>query len=191
MNTALNMPIRKKGEQAVFSNGPFAMTLVVIAEAMFFIGLVCTYFVTRTAATVWPPLGQPRLPVEATLLNTVVLLLSAVSMWMAVYFSQSRKSLNKMWLSWATTILLGSLFLMLQGNEWVNLLSFGLTANSSLYGGFFYLIIGAHALHAAFGILALMSLPLWYKEGRLGVFSIYWYFVVGLWPIIYISVYLV
>ena len=65
----------------------------------------------------------------------------------------------------------------------------------STYASFFYLIVGAHALHAVVGLGALGRIWLLLRAGRLepGTFqavSLFWYFVVGLWPILYLLVYL-
>ena len=58
----------------------------------------------------------------------------------------------------ALAIALGTVFVSVQGYEWVQLISFGLTITSSTYGGVFYLIIGAHGLHVIGGLLALACL---------------------------------
>jgi heme/copper-type cytochrome/quinol oxidase subunit 3 len=81
-----------------------------------------------------------------------------------------------------------------QGWEWTQLLGQGLTMLSSQHGAFFYLIIGIHGLHCVAAILALT----WaYRRLATGVLAastfqavrVFWYFVVGLWPIIYWRVY--
>jgi cytochrome c oxidase subunit 3 len=66
---------------------------------------------------------------------------------------------------------------------------------SSTYGGFFYLIVGLHALHAiaALAVLTLACLQLqrgWLASSQLATAGVFWYFVVGLWPILYGLVYL-
>ena len=76
------------------------------------------------------------------------------------------------------------------------MIDYGLTIGSSNFGSFFYLIVGAHALHvvAALGALVFVFTQLKQNrltEGALGAARIFWYFVVGLWPILYILVYLV
>ncbi len=73
----------------------------------------------------------------------------------------------------------------LQGYEWVRLIGFGLTTTSSIYGGFFYLIVGAHALHVLAG-LTFLAAVFWLCRSRATVVaaSIYWFFVVGLWPVL-------
>ena len=92
---------------------------------------------------------------------------------------------------------LGIVFVSVQGYEWVQLISFGLTITSSTYGGVFYLIIGAHGLHVIGGLLALLAcLRRLYSTSQqltidnLRAAQIFWYFVVGVWPILYTLVYL-
>ena len=52
------------------------MLIFVGTEVMFFAGLVSAFTIARSHALGWPPPGQPRLPVLATALNTLVLLAS-------------------------------------------------------------------------------------------------------------------
>jgi len=92
-------------------------------------------------------------------------------------------------------MLLGGFFVLFQGAEWVALLSQGLTLTSSTLGSFFYLIVGLHALHAvvAIGLLAYAWLRLqrgWLVQSQLVTAEVFWYFVVGLWPVLYGVVYL-
>lgn len=96
-----------------------------------------------------------------------------------------------------TAILSGATFLIIQGSEWVQLIRFGLTTRSSLYGAFFYTIIGAHAIHVFAGLLALLYLHSCTRKAnvknlksKLDSCGIYWYFVVSIWPILYYLVYL-
>ena len=49
-------------------------------ETMFFAGLISAFFVLRLAAPVWPPPLQPRLPVLVTGINTLILLASSAAM---------------------------------------------------------------------------------------------------------------
>jgi len=82
-----------------------------------------------------------------------------------------------------------------QGREWVALLRDGLTMTSSTYGAFFYLIVGTHGLHALAAIGAL-GWAWWRLRGerlepaQFAAVQIFWYFVVLLWPVLYIRVYL-
>ena len=98
----------------------------------------------------------------------------------------------------ARTGLLGATCLAAQGYEWPRLLTFGLTAPSGIYGGTFYTLVGAHAVHVLGALVWLSIILMGTRSGpsatpnrsRVLVFGMYWYFVVGLWPILYTLVYL-
>ena len=167
----------------------------ILTEAMFFAGLISAFTVSRAGAVggIWPPPGQPMLPVAQTALNTVALILSAVALWYSgkVFKEDPVRAKRPFQIS----VALGALFVCMQGFEWFNLLAAGLTLQSSTYGAFFYLIVGAHALHAIFGIAVLAYVYRLLHQGLLSrptmaAMQLFWYFVVGLWPVIYIVVYL-
>jgi cytochrome c oxidase subunit 3 len=165
------------------------------SEVMLFAGLVSAFLVSRASAAFWPPLNQPRLPVAVTGLNTGLLVLSGFTMWRVVRLLHQHDS--KRAVRWMTvTVLLGAMFLAIQGSEWARLIHFGLTMTSSVYGGMFYLIVGAHALHlaAALAVLSFVTTRVWrgrYKSDLRGIVacSVYWSFCVILWPILYALVY--
>ena len=165
------------------------------SEVMLFAGLISAFLVSRASAPFWPPANQPRLPVVITGLNTGLLLLSGLTMWRVVHSLRQRDKRGAMrWMG--ATILLGALFLVIQGSEWAGLIGFGLTMTSSTYGGMFYMIVGAHALHlvVAVAVLLFVASRVWrgrYEVDFRGVVacSVYWSFVVILWPIIYALVY--
>ena len=100
------------------------------------------------------------------------------------------------WLSVAA--ILGGIFLAVQGYEWVRLVHFGLTMSSSTYGTTFYTLIGTHALHVAGALVWLLALLGLAMAGRVSRERgtavrgcvLYWHFVVGLWPILFVAVYL-
>jgi cytochrome c oxidase subunit 3 len=168
------------------------MLIFVFAEAMLFAGLISAFSIIRSAALAWPPPGQPRLPFEATAFNTAMLLLSGALLVVARRrFGRDRRSALTPLLA---SVLLGGAFVVFQGAEWVALLGQGLTLTSSSLGSFFYLIVGIHALHAivALGVLANAWLRLrggWLASSQLGAAEVFWYFVVGVWPVIYLVVY--
>ncbi|MEE3326780.1 MAG: heme-copper oxidase subunit III [Myxococcota bacterium] len=187
-------PIDRTARKPVVPHGVLGMLLFVLTEIMVFSGLISAFTIAKASAPIWPPPGQPRLPVEATAFNSLILLASAVALIFAhrAFHKGDREGMRQpMWLALG----LGSTFVIIQGYEWVRLLSEGLTMTSSSYGAFFYLIVGIHALHAfaAIGLLAVATLRLqsgWLTPGFFGATEIFWFFVVGVWPIIYFVVYL-
>src|SRR5262245_3984388 len=99
------------------SNARIAIVMLMVAETMLFTTLIGGYIVLRGAAGVWPPPGQPRLPLVVTWVNTGVLFLSCFTMWRA-WRALVTKSPQQLRLSLAETALLGSTFLAIQGTEW-------------------------------------------------------------------------
>jgi heme/copper-type cytochrome/quinol oxidase subunit 3 len=173
------------------------MLFFLSAETMFFAGLISAFFVLRLSAAVWPPPLQPRLPVLVTGLNTLVLLASSVAMIAAIRAvrrSDGRALVERL----AATAALGVLFLAVQGYEWARLIHYGLTVTSGAYGATFYTLIGIHAAHVLgalvwLGVALRLATQGHFVEGRLSglrACATYWHYVVGLWPILYVTVYL-
>src|ERR1700722_18688570 len=176
-------------------NSVLAMIIFIVMEIMFFAGLMSAHTIAKATVLggVWPPAGQPRLPVERTAFNTAILLLSGALLFIAS--RRARDGYEKALAYLAGAIATGIAFVLLQGVEWVALLREGLTMTSSAHGAFFYLIVGAHALHAVVAIGALAAIYFPMRRGTLApstfaATQVFWYFVVLLWPVIYLRVYL-
>lgn len=181
------------GRRQLAPNGILAMLIFVVAETMLFAGFVSAFTIMRTSALVWPPPGQPRLPVMETAVNTGLLMASGVAL--ALAGRAFRRHAPDARSPLLATLLLGSAFVVLQGREWVQLLAQGLTITSSALGSFFYLIVGLHAIHAvvALGLVAAAWTRLrrgFLPPALLGVTEVFWYFVVGIWPFLYWRLYL-
>lgn len=183
--------------RAVVSNGAIGMALFLGTETMLFAALISAYLILRAASDNWPPLGQPRLPVAVTGLNTLVLLASAVTMRCATIAGGKHETDRaNTWLS--VTVLLGVAFLIVQGTEWSRLLHYGLNASSSTFGATFYTLIGCHATHVLAAVLTLLVIRFrlrrggrfsHIRHGTLETVELYWLFVVAVWPILYVLVY--
>lgn len=180
---------------AVVPSGVLAMLIFVFTEIMFFTGLVSAFLITRASIGpgAWPPPGQPRLPVGTTALNTLALLASAPLLFLAL--RALRRAQPAASLRLAAAIALGATFLVGQGREWIALLHEGLTLRSSVHGSFFYIIVGCHGLHALAALIALgwAFLRLRAQALRpdtLAAISVFWFFVVGVWPFLYYEIYL-
>lgn len=177
----------------ILPSAVMGMLIFVIAEMMMFAGLMSAFSIVKAGALGWPPPGQPRLPVEATAFNTAALLASAVFLFVASSRYKRNRNLAKRPLF--TAMGLGVIFVAFQGYEWISLIRQGLTLTSSNHGSFFYLIVGMHGLHAIAGLAALGGAALKLSRGRLvpssfAASQVFWYFVVGLWPVLYFMVYL-
>jgi heme/copper-type cytochrome/quinol oxidase subunit 3 len=188
---------RDPARRRLLDNVVLATIFVIGGEIMFFAGLVFSFWIVRLASPVWPPPLQPRLPVGVTAANTVVLLASSGAMVAATRAcarGQGRKFVDRL----ALVAALGTLFLAVQGYEWIRLVGFGLTVTSGAYGATFYTLIGAHAAHVVAALAWLGITLMLAARGRftgpraaaVTACAMYWHFVVALWPVLYVSVYL-
>jgi cytochrome c oxidase subunit 3 len=178
----------------VVPNAVLGTLLFVIAEAMLFAGLIAAFTIVKSGALgTWPPIGQPRLPVESTAFNSAVLFLSGGVLFQAR--RAFRVSPERAAVPLLVASLLGAFFVVFQGYEWVAMLRQGLTMASSIHGGFFYLIVGVHALHAIGALVMLFRAWIAIKRGApqpdlFAAAQVFWVFVIGVWPVIYLTVYL-
>lgn len=184
--------VAEQRREPLVPSGVMGMLIFVFTEVMLFAGMISAFTIIRSSAVVWPPPGQPRLPFEATAFNTAVLLLSgAALLWTRRTFNRSRAAARTPLI---VAIALGAFFVVVQGAEWVAMIGQGLTLTSSTLGSFFYLIVGAHALHAL-AALVLLGVTLtrlqrgWLASSQLGTAEVLWYFVVAVWPVLWLVVY--
>jgi heme/copper-type cytochrome/quinol oxidase subunit 3 len=185
-----------RGDEPPVASLYIAILLFIGAEIMFFAGLIGAFIVFRFGSTIWPPPLQVRLPVEVTGVNTGILLFSACTMfrsWKAANRGDLKKLSQGLWI----TAVLGTVFLAVQGYEWMRLLGFGLSM-SGVYGATFFTIIGCHGLHVFAALCWLLVVLRMARAGRFSVrrhfaldlCGMYWAFVVVLWPVLYTLVYL-
>jgi len=186
--------VRPGARREVVPSGLLGMVIFVGTEVMFFAGLISAFTISKAGAPrgAWSlPAGQV-LPLASTAVNTVALFASGALLWIAGRQYRARSPAAAQTL--LAAVFLGSLFVMLQGREWVGLIGRGVTLRSSALGAFFYVIVGTHAAHAV-AALAGLGVAWWrLRAGRLsyGFFlaaQTFWYFVVLIWPVIYARVY--
>ena len=178
----------------LIANYQFGVILFIATELMFFAALVSAFIVIKaSASSQWaPPLGA-MLPKEVTLINAFILLMSGLFMFLSARaFQNSDVSRCKAYFKQA--IFLALVFVGVQGFEWVRLLSHGMTISSGIFGACFYLIVGAHAIHAFSGAIGLTVMYYWLNREALSTdglwaMQIFWTFVVAVWPILYWLVY--
>ena len=194
-NESVQRSTRLQPRQKLLPDAVLGVVIFIITEAMLFAGLISAFVIAKagTPSGLWPPPDQPRLPVEETMINTVALVISGILVYVAN--RKFRKAPKSAILPMGIALLLGAFFLAFQGMEWIALLGEGLMMQSSNHGAFFYLIVGTHGLHVLGGLSALGGLFFQLRSGTLGADalwagSIFWYFVVALWPLLYWQVYL-
>lgn len=179
------------------SNARLGILLLIAAEAMLFGGLIGAHLVFRFGSRAWPPPGLPNLPVFVTLLNTIVLLASGVPLTFGLHAIRrgDRAGLLR---GVGLTAALGLIFLLVQGEEWVRLIGYGLRVSSGPYGSTFYTLVGFHGLHVL-GAVVWLGFVLFSaarkrftprRHAAVELVTIYWYFVIGVWAVLFPLVYL-
>jgi cytochrome c oxidase subunit III len=176
----------------------FGMTIFLASEAMLFAGLIAGYIVLRLSSPAWPPSAEyPKLPVVLTGINTVFLITSSFT----YHFAEVAVKKGKKGTAWLfLTVLLGSLFLCIQGYEWYHMHHEGLWFNTGgVYGSSFFVLTGFHGLHVLIGVLMIA----WALIRQLGgaytaqshtyliLAGMYWHFVDVVWLFLYSVLYLV
>ena len=178
----------------LLADSVFGMLIFVATEAMFFTALISAFVIIKAGVTVWaPPLGV-RLAVIATASNTLLLLLSAVLLQQAGHLFATEGSTPRVQTLFSSAALLGTCFALFQGYEWLRLIDYGMTMTSGIFGACFFLLIGTHGLHAVAAVTAMTYLSVRLKRHKLRLeqvraMQIFWYFVVGIWPVLYGLVY--
>ena len=186
--------VRPVAQREVVPSGLLGMVIFVGTEVMFFAGLLSAFTISKAGAPVFEwnlPAGQV-LPLAETAVNTLALFASGALVWVAGRQRRAGSSAAAQTLLAAT--LLGALFVMLQGREWLSLIAGGVTLSSGALAAFFYVIVGTHAVHALAALIGL-GVAWWrLRAGRLSKGFLlgaqtFWYFVVLIWPVIYARVY--
>jgi heme/copper-type cytochrome/quinol oxidase subunit 3 len=167
------------------------------SDCMFFGTLIATYMVYKNRS-VDGPLPRGTFDVPYTSVSAFVLLLSSLTMVLALAAIQ--KGEERRMRTWLTaTALLGCVFLGGQFYEFTSFYRDGLTLSSNLFGSTFFTLTGFHGTHVFIGVFWLLSLVAQSVRGRLHkehslwveIAGLYWHFVDIVWILIFTLVYLI
>jgi cytochrome c oxidase subunit III len=173
-------------------------TIVWLAsELMFFAGLFAMFFTVKAQNETehWPP-EPTHLNVPYALVVTIVLVASSLTCQLGV-FAAERGDVFGLRRWYTITLVMGTIFVLGQAYEYVQLVSEGTTIPSSAYGTVFYLTTGFHGLHVTGGLIAFVYLLIRTRLSKFTpaqatsaiVVSYYWHFVdvvwIGLFSVIY------
>ena len=157
--------------------------LALAVMVMLFASFTSAYIV-RSSGEDWVPLQVPSM----IWLNTVLLLVSSVTVEIARRrFNQWKPIAFRKWM-WATAIL-GSGFLVGQFMAWNQLAAQGIFVSSHPHSSFFYVLTGVHAVHILGGLGALAYVLFLATRYRLTpgdssspeLSATYWHFVDLVW----------
>jgi heme/copper-type cytochrome/quinol oxidase subunit 3 len=170
----------------------------ILSEATFFVFLISAFVYYAVYGKTRDPHALSGLNLSAAAVFTFFLLASSFTLWRAERNLEHRN--HKGFFAWLTvTIVLGLVFILGQGREYLELLHRGVTLNSSLFASSFFTLTGFHGLHVCVGLIGLL-IVLWlgwageYKTGRLEAvrtLGLYWHFVDVVWIFVFTTVYVV
>ena len=175
-------------------NLSFGFPVFLLSESIIFVSFFVTYALLRWKNPDWFPTGVSGLDVPTAAINTVILVASSGTIYLAER-ALDRHKLVKFRRLWLLTAALGVIFLVGQAIEWRNM-PFGLDAG--LAGATFYLLTGFHGLHVFTGVVLLLYmyfrslLPGNYSAGHQGVsaVSVFWHFVDVIWIVLFVLLYI-
>ncbi len=184
-------------------SGKFGIWLFLASEVMLFGGLFSTYILLRVGATEgsWP-VGEEEthLSVNIGMLNTIVLIMSSITMVMA-WAALKMKNIGQArgWL--AATLALAVFFLVIKiGWEYAPKFQHDLVPSTSTFYAIYFTLTGLHGLHIVGGIviIAYFMLPgsaMWKTDperytNRIDCTGLYWHFVDLVWIFLFPTLYL-
>jgi cytochrome c oxidase subunit 3 len=174
-------------------NRMFGFIVFLLSESVIFLSFFAGFSVYKTTSLDWLPPGVTGLEINDPAVNTIVLVSSSFTIYIAERFLHAKK----LWgfrAFWLLTMAMGSYFLYGQAVEWSSL-PFGFT--DGVFGGTFYLLTGFHGLHVLTGVLlqSIMLgrsfLPKEYDNSLYGIeaTSLFWHFVDVIWIILFVLIY--
>lgn len=172
-----------------------AMTVTLVMGSMLFATLFMGYAIYRTSATVWPPLGIPKISLTVPFLSTIVVALSSWFMYkVKVLVSENdllagHKNLNY-------TIFFGATFLLIQCYLWFYLKNTGVfLGTSGIFGSVLYGFTWIHAIHMVMGMGALAYLKFALRPAGMDKLQKtinvekFWHFLGFIWFIMFLIIF--
>ena len=174
--------------------GKVGMACLIAAESAIFTIFVVAYLFYAGKSLTGP---TPREVLETPIFYTICLLSSSLTIHFASKLLERGRRAGFLVL-WFLTIILGCLFLYGTGQEWHRLIyDLGLTISTNVFGTTYYSLVGLHAFHVTAGLI-LLTIVLFFgladrvgpeQSARVGVLSLYWHFVDGVWVVVFTVVY--
>ena len=201
--------------------GKLMMWYFLMSDAFTFGAFLISYGTVRFSSNSWPDpnhvfnafpgAGHANLPLAFVSLMTFILIISSVTMVLAVHagHNNNRKGVTK-WLIW--TIVGGIAFLSCQAWEWTHLFHEGAwwgrnpfpnangTEASTNFTNFFFTITGFHGFHVFSGViiniimLVMTQNKVFEKKGHYLMIEkagLYWHFVDLVWVFVFLCFYLI
>ena len=175
------------------ASGWFGMLMLIMTEAALFIYLLFSYYYFYVQyGHEWLPAELPKFRLSVP--NTVILLASSGTAWLAEQ-GIHRGDRFRLALGLAATLLLGIVFMGIQGLEWGEK-PFGMA--TSAYGSMYFTLTGFHMAHVAAGLIMLGFVMLWAllgyfdreRNAAVTIAAAYWHFVDAVWLTLFFTIYI-
>ncbi len=195
-----------------FYSGKFGMWLFLASEVMLFGALFSSYVLLRVGAPEIPaddgalvstwPVGpeQTHLSVKIGMINTLVLILSSVTVVMAWAALKMRKLGQARGLLAVTMLLAIAFFVIKITLEYIPKFAHHLKPDTSTFYGIYYAMTGLHGLHVLAGVVVIayfvfIGHKMWDTDperytNRIECTGLYWHFVDLVWIFLFPTFYL-
>jgi cytochrome c oxidase subunit 3/cytochrome o ubiquinol oxidase subunit 3 len=179
------------------ANAKLGMWLFLASDCLFFGAFIATYLLYRGRAHQPGPSPQDVYNIPFTSVTSFVLLMSSLTMVLALAAIQRGDYRRfRVWIM--ATALFGATFIGGQIFEFTEFTRKGLNIDTSLFGSSFFVLTGIHGTHVIIGIVWLMSLWGLGMQNRLTqadaekveIAGLYWHFVDVVWIVIFTVIYL-
>lgn len=174
----------------------WGVILLSITESMLFGLLLFSYFYLWAVNDVWPPEGVADPELVRSGIRSLLLFASSATIWYGERAVRAGDR-GRAWLGFASTFVIAVVFLAGHVRETLHLLSEHAPGDHA-YHSIVYTLTNFHAAHLTAGVLMIGYLMVRLGRGaygpdddtHVGVVSIYWHFVDGVWALVYSSLYL-
>ena len=180
------------------SNSKLAMWVFLGSECLLFGGLISTFLLYKHNNLAGGPTPHELYDLELTSISSFVLLMSSLTMVLAVSAIQRGEHARlRLWL--VTTAILGSVFISGQVYEFQVFVKEGMGFTTNAASSAFFTLTGFHGVHVTLGIVMLLSTVFLSLAGRIPqaraesveIVGLYWHFVDVVWVLIFTVVYLI
>ena len=200
--------IAHHGEHRDDEASKLGIWLFIFTELLFFGGLFVTYAVYRHAHQEAFHLAAQELDVVVGTINTVILLVSSMTIAMATTAIQKKDKRTTLILIWIT-LLLALVFLVNKYFEWSGKIDHGIWPGSplleelgrgdTLFFGLYFFMTGLHALHIIIGMILIAVILVRIQKGKITFDNfqlmenggLYWHLVDLIWIFLFPLFYLI
>ena len=179
-------------------NGKLGIWLFLASEVMLFGALFSSLILIRTSAPHWPR-GHEELNVPLATINTMVLIISSVTVVLA-WANLRLGNFKRGRLFIALTLLCGFGFMIIKGFEYAHKFELHHYPSTSNFFATYFVMTGLHGLHVLGGMIVFayfltFGSKMWHTErdrftNRIEIVGLYWHFVDLVWIFLFPTLYL-